>query len=112
MKPKKIEKLLQNIIPPVLEEKININILTEEEEALKVEQEEMGSVAKDMWRLMQLQQASTFYTMRKFKTLAPYLIRLEDVLILNVTKLCQNGTTFEAAKEIYLKEMMDELGLV
>lgn len=111
MKPKKIKKSLHTIAQPALEKTIT-NTFTEEEAALKIEQEEMGSVAKEMWKLMELQNPSTFYTMRKLRTLAPHLIRLEDVLILNVTRLCQNGTTFEAAKEICLKEMMKELGLI
>ena len=95
-----------------MEEKKSIPVLNENEEALKVEQEEMGALAKAMWNLMQLQQPSIFYTMRKLKTLAPYLIRLEDIMILNVTRLCQSGKTFEEAKEICFKEMKDELGLI
>lgn len=98
------------ITTTTLEEKIAIHNLTEEED-LKLEQEEMGSLARDMWNLLQLQKPSVFYTMRKYKTLAPYLIRLEDVMILNVTKLCQTGVSFDEAKKIYLKEMMEELGL-
>ena len=95
-----------------MEKKIAIQNLTEEDEALKLEQEDMGFLAKDMWNLLQLQKPSIFYTMRKSKTLAPYLIRLEDVMILNVTKLCQDGIAFNEAKKIYLKEMMDELDLI
>ena len=94
----------------VIEKKIQ-QILAEEQDSLKIEQEEMGPLAKQMWNLMQLQKPSIFNTMRKFKTLAPYLSRFEDVMILNVTKLCQTGIPFEAAKNICLKEMMDELGL-
>ena len=94
-----------------LEEKKSIHILNENEESLKIEQEDMGSLATDMWNLLQLQKPSVFYSMRTSKTLAPYLIRLEDVMILNVTKFCQNGRSFDEAKKIYLKEMMDELGL-
>ena len=86
--------------------------MNENEEALKLEQEDMGSLARGMWKLMELQQPSVFYTMRKHKTLAPYLVGLEDILILNVTRLCQSGKTFEEAKEICLKEMKDKLGLV
>ena len=95
-----------------MEEKKAIHVLNENEEALKLEQEEMGSLAKAMWNLMELQKPSVFYTMRKFKTLAPYLIGLEDIMILNVTRLCQNGKTFEEAKEICLKEMKDEIGII
>ena len=95
-----------------MEEKKSIHVLNENEEALKIEQEEMGFMAKAMWNLMQLQQPSVFYTMQKFKTLAPYLIRLEDIMILDVTRLCQSGKTFEEAKEICLKEMKNELGLI
>lgn len=93
-------------------EKTAQQIFAEEEEALKMEQEEMGPLAKQMWILMQKQKPSIFNTMRKFKTLASYLSRFEDVMILNVTKLCQTGISFELAKSICLKEMKEELGLV
>ena len=100
-------KLHHELTFTTLEEKKSIDVLNENEEALKLEQEEMGFLAKDMWKLMQLQQPSTFYTMRTLKTLAPYLIRQEDIMILNVTRLCQSGKTFDEAKEICLKEMKD-----
>ena len=106
----KTDRNTHQITTTTLEEKIAIHNLTEEE-ALHLEQEDMGTLARDMWNLLQLQKPSVFYTMRKYKTLAPYLIRLEDVMILNVTKLCQTGVSFEEAKKIYLKEMLDELDL-
>ncbi len=113
MQPKEINYKPGDDIPAAFEKKTDMLILEEAEiEALKLEQQEMGPLAKQMWNLMQVQKPFVFYTMRKLKTLAPYLCRLEDVLILNVTKLCQTGKTFEEARQIYLKEMMDELGLV
>lgn len=111
MQTEEINNQQEEYTPSAYKEKTAQQILAEEEEALKIEQEEIGPLAKKMWNLMQLQKPSIFNTMRKFKTLAPYLSRFEDVMILNVTKLCQTGIPFEAAKNICLKEMMDELGL-
>ena len=92
-------------------EKVAVRVPTAEQEALMDEQEGMGRIAQEMWVLMEEQKPGTFKSMRKNKTLVPYLIRLEDQHYLKVQMSHQEGTRIFEAVEMYMQEMREERGV-
>lgn len=93
-------------------EKAAMRIWTAEEEVLMNEQDGMGRIAVEMWKLMEEQKPGTFQSMRKNKTLVPYLIRLENMVYYKVKLLEQEGTPVLEAVEIYMKELREEIGVI
>ena len=93
-------------------EKVAMRIWTAEEEALMDEQNGMGRIAVEMWKLMEVQKPGTFLSMRKNKTLVPYLIRLEDMVYFKVKMMEQEGTPVFEAVDFYMKELKEEIGVI
>ena len=88
----------------------NVAVMTLTPEEASLELEKMAGVAIQMWHLMEAQKPETFKSMRANKTLAPYLIRLDEQMSYKVKVMESEGMRAPEAI-LCIKQMKQEIGL-